>query len=662
MLWLSGWFYRKSHVINPATGAGTGYQVRVKVHYGAGTDSGEDVYCNSLCRTDFGDIRFTDDSNNLLDYWMQSKTDGADAVFWVEIAGNLESTAQTIYVYYGKNDAATTSNQANTFVDVIPNVAYAAPLEEADSEVSPTVIADDNQTAFWTLGFGAAGSYGFTVSDDLVEKKSGTDSYKITAGAGSYATCWFYHTYPTNQNWSAKNKLRLWMYGTNSGTTFHVEIRAIDVSNKFTASLVDNFSGWKWMDIPFTAFATVGSPSWSTVKYVSVWDIYPAQNGIRFDRLIADVGVPAADYSGNGNNGSATGTTVVASPFFAGKNARQFNGYGDHIACLTSPDFSVWTAVAWFKRLGGSNVAYKGHSMLCGINKQGNNDMYVVDDGTQLVGAYQQADLVFKNSLKSIANPSGLNHVVYTYDGNALKAYVNNSVGSTTVVTAPRSGTNALAIGLLGTNYYGANGIIANVLLFNVAITDTQRANLYANYPDVTLDAGKVLVRKYAATAQPSHDVWGGLERLIVAFDSFSAADMVLRDRLLGVSDSVGVADALLGCKGLLLSDSVGAFDVVAALKGVLVGDAVGLADVFLALKCLDVADSFVLLDWVSVPLRVRSVLDSVCLADGLTVNKALMVAEDVFVVEAAEVGTGDRRTRLFLILGNVAVQLTGHV
>jgi intein/homing endonuclease len=46
-------------VINPASGAGTNYQVRIVAHYGSGVDSGPDVYLNGKCRTDFGDIRFT---------------------------------------------------------------------------------------------------------------------------------------------------------------------------------------------------------------------------------------------------------------------------------------------------------------------------------------------------------------------------------------------------------------------------------------------------------------------------------------------------------------------------------------------------------------------------------------------------------------------------
>jgi len=91
--WLSGWTCRKSHVIESATGAGTDYQIRITVHYGGGTDSEEDVYCNSHCKTDFGDIRFTDDDGvTLLNYWMETKVDSNYAIFWVKIADDLSSS------------------------------------------------------------------------------------------------------------------------------------------------------------------------------------------------------------------------------------------------------------------------------------------------------------------------------------------------------------------------------------------------------------------------------------------------------------------------------------------------------------------------------------------------------------------------------------------
>jgi len=115
--WLSGWQYRKSHVIESASGAGANYQIKIKVHYGSGTDSGENVYLNEHCRSDFGDVRFTDDDGvTELDYWMEKKVDSDYAIFWVEVKDDLSSSDATIYIYYGKSDAATTSNGKNTFL------------------------------------------------------------------------------------------------------------------------------------------------------------------------------------------------------------------------------------------------------------------------------------------------------------------------------------------------------------------------------------------------------------------------------------------------------------------------------------------------------------------------------------------------------------------
>ncbi|MCP8315511.1 MAG: DUF2341 domain-containing protein [archaeon] len=114
---MAGWNYCKSHEINGATGAGTNYQIRVKVHYGGGIDSGEDVYCNGHCRADFGDVRFTDDDGStMLDYWMQEKVDSDYAVFWIEVKDDLSSFNQRIYIYYGRSDATTTSDGGNTFL------------------------------------------------------------------------------------------------------------------------------------------------------------------------------------------------------------------------------------------------------------------------------------------------------------------------------------------------------------------------------------------------------------------------------------------------------------------------------------------------------------------------------------------------------------------
>ena len=126
--WLTGWSYRKSHqIVGSTAGAQTDYQVRITVYYGSGTDSGGNVYLNGKCRTDFGDIRFTaSDGSTLLAYWIESYTASSSAVFWVKVPSIPASpNTATIYIYYGKSDATTTSNGDATFLffDDFPGTA-----------------------------------------------------------------------------------------------------------------------------------------------------------------------------------------------------------------------------------------------------------------------------------------------------------------------------------------------------------------------------------------------------------------------------------------------------------------------------------------------------------------------------------------------------------
>jgi len=114
--WLSDWSYRKSHEIAYAAGAGTDYQVKVLVHSDSGSDSGDDVYLDSQC-TDFpNDIAFTDDDGDTeLDHWLES-TVGTLSTFWIEVADDLSSVNQTIYIYYGKNGQGSSSHLLNTWI------------------------------------------------------------------------------------------------------------------------------------------------------------------------------------------------------------------------------------------------------------------------------------------------------------------------------------------------------------------------------------------------------------------------------------------------------------------------------------------------------------------------------------------------------------------
>ena len=100
------WTYRKSIKIQPnyGTPAGIDYQVQIPITY------------DSDMQTDFADIRFTDnDGITLLDYWLESYIASTSAVFWVEIADEL-NVPVIIYMYYGNSEVSTTSNGTATFL------------------------------------------------------------------------------------------------------------------------------------------------------------------------------------------------------------------------------------------------------------------------------------------------------------------------------------------------------------------------------------------------------------------------------------------------------------------------------------------------------------------------------------------------------------------
>ncbi|MDD5752866.1 MAG: DUF2341 domain-containing protein [Candidatus Pacebacteria bacterium] len=84
------------------------------VHRITGTDSGSDVFVSTNCQDDYDDIRFTNSSNQVLDYWIES-SDSSSATIWVE-ADSLASGNITLYLYYGNaSETTAVSNGENTF-------------------------------------------------------------------------------------------------------------------------------------------------------------------------------------------------------------------------------------------------------------------------------------------------------------------------------------------------------------------------------------------------------------------------------------------------------------------------------------------------------------------------------------------------------------------
>jgi hypothetical protein len=69
----------------------TDYQIEVTAHYGAGTNSGFDVYLDGSGRSDFADLRFKDSGGSYIPFWIREKVDDdyAKAVVPVPVAPGL---------------------------------------------------------------------------------------------------------------------------------------------------------------------------------------------------------------------------------------------------------------------------------------------------------------------------------------------------------------------------------------------------------------------------------------------------------------------------------------------------------------------------------------------------------------------------------------------
>lgn len=109
--------------------------------------------------------------------------------------------------------------------------------------------------------------------------------------------------------------------------------------------------------------------------------------------------------------------------------------------------------------------------------------------------------------------------------------------------------------------------------------------------------------------------------------------------------DCVVVADAYIGPEATVktVSDALALSDSVYRNKSLVVADTLGLTDVVLQNKTVVTADA-------------------VNLAGSIIVNKVLQVTETINLVEAVQVGVGSiKKTKLFLVIGELAVQLTGE-
>lgn len=129
--------------------------------------------------------------------------------------------------------------------------------------------------------------------------------------------------------------------------------------------------------------------------------------------------------------------------------------------------------------------------------------------------------------------------------------------------------------------------------------------------------------------------------------------------------DCVVVADAYIGPESTVtlktVTDALALSDAVYRNKSLVIADTSGLTEAILQNKTLG-ANDLVDVNDAALTDKIVVTADAVNLAGSIFADKALQVTEAISLVETVQVGVGGaKKTKLFLIIGDFAVQLTGE-
>ena len=225
------------------------------------------------------------------------------------------------------------------------------------------------------------------------------------------------------------------------GTSYSYRVRAADA--------VPNLG-------PYSNTATAATPGASAPTPVAAF---------AFDEVS---GTTVVDASGNGNTGTAAGTTRVSTGRYG--QALDFNGASSLVTVADAASLRLTTAMtleAWVDPTAVNSawrdVIYKG------------DDNYYLEATSTQGGVPAGGGTIGTTYGTSALAPNTWTHLAVTYDKAAVRLYVNGTQVSTVAATANlATAASPLAIG--GDPLYGQyfKGLIDEVRIYNVALSGSQ--------------------------------------------------------------------------------------------------------------------------------------------------------------------------------------------
>ncbi|HUY69531.1 MAG TPA: LamG domain-containing protein [Candidatus Tyrphobacter sp.] len=191
----------------------------------------------------------------------------------------------------------------------------------------------------------------------------------------------------------------------------------------------------------------------------------------------------AYDASGNGNNGTAHGTAIVAGKL---GNARSFNGSSDYIGTQSGGGlYPAMTTALWFKTTSASGT----HDLFSFLQGTCGSDVFQLTP-TSFLGLYCFSDgSDALASTNQTVNDGNWHFATLTYDGSHVKIYIDGLLAGTSGLASGKSiqvSADGGAYFFIG-SYLGGGGFfpgtIDDVRVYNRALTASEIQNLYNSIP-----------------------------------------------------------------------------------------------------------------------------------------------------------------------------------
>ena len=516
------WSYRTPVAIaNGSGGALTDFQVKVTV------DS-DTLYTANKVQADCDDLRFTDNTGNLLSYWIEDTASASETVtcnsadidVWIKMS-SIPTTGATIYMYYGNANASSLSNGKSTFeffedfstatLDPVRWAAATGSASIANGEITVTtgsiytnssILSNAQNIIYeqrvkWTTTTGIQS--GLTIADDqdVADSNSGSDALVmlIATSAASYDVL----GYGANGLAASYNITTGTTQYTASASTYHVSGFSLDGTNlryynnrTQTNSYAGNWTSAPYLYLGFYKGSTSGVTDvkdmvsdWviarkyaSSVPTVTVGTEEKGTAPISYWSFDEGNGTTAYDSIKSHNGTLTNGPAWRDEADCINGKCLYFDGVDDYVAVGNITDYKIPTkTITFWAKPSGLPSAIAGV-----FSNNGANYYAGFTSSGRMFTSHQNsvpAQITTNSNTNQIAsdewhlysyvfNVSGANVDIYMYmDGNLVKT-TNYTDGAHTSY-----GSNFI-LGSFGTSSFYFKGFLDEIKIYNYALTTNQ--------------------------------------------------------------------------------------------------------------------------------------------------------------------------------------------